>query len=325
MTKNTEINQRIINLIAARIDQPPAAQILEAQRILCDLEAIESSYAYTSVQSQIQKKTIGYHFLNNFRKIASLLFIPLLFSSVWLFYQQNQNQPVHKYSIQEIISPPGIRSQVVLSDGTKVWLNAESTIKFPVPFQKDSRNINLVGEAFFDVTKNPNQPFIVESGEVKVNVLGTRFNCKAYSNDPTIEVILEEGNIAFNILGDAAEKQLIMKPGDRVLYEKKTNTAILKNGNINKYIAWHTGKLVFDNTPMTEVAQLLSRWYGVEVVVENAEIRNYRFTTTFENESLFQVLELLELSSPIRIKYIAATLGKDKETKSHSRVIINKK
>jgi transmembrane sensor len=325
MTKKPEVSQRIINLIAARIDQPPAAQILEAQRILSEMEVVDSTYAYTSVQGRIQKKAKVFRLLNSFQRIASLLFIPLLLSSVWLFYQQNNAQAVQSYSMQEITSPPGIRSQVVLPDGTKVWLNSESTIKFPVPFQKECRNINLVGEAFFDVSKNPNQPFIVESGEIKVKVLGTRFNCKAYSIDPIIEVILEEGKIALNILGDAADKELAMKPGDRVLYEKKTNTAVLKNGNINKYIAWHTGKLVFDNTPMTEVAQLLSRWYGVDVLVEDAEIKNYRFTTTFENESLFQVIELLGLSSPIRIKYIPATIGKDKETKSHSKIIINKK
>ena len=324
MTKKPEESQRIINLIAARIDQPPTAQILEAQRILAEMEVIDSTYAFSSVQSRIQKRTKVFRLLNSFRRIASLLFMPLLFSSVWLFYHQKNTPAVQIYSMQEITSPPGIRSEVVLPDGTKVWLNSESTIKYSVPFQKESRSIDLVGEAFFDVTKNPDQPFIVESGKVKVKVLGTRFNCKAYSNDPTIEVILEEGKIALQY-GNAGEKDSFMKPGDRLVYEKKSNTAILENENISKYIAWHTGKLVFDNTPMTEVAQLLSRWYGVDVNVENDEIRNYRFTTTFENESLFQVIELLGLSSPIQIKYIPATLGKDNQAKSYSKVIINKK
>jgi ferric-dicitrate binding protein FerR (iron transport regulator) len=325
MRENSEKQQRINNLIAGRIYQKAGDQIIEAKQILTEMEAIDSSSAYKLVQNRIQRNKITYRLLNTFSRVAAILFIPLLISSIWLFNRKNSSIPVQQYSMQEITSPPGIRSQVVLPDGTKVWLNAESTIKFPVPFHTESRNVNLTGEAFFDVIKNPNQPFIVESEKVKVKVLGTRFNYKAYSNDPTVEVILEEGKIALSMPYDAFEKEAIMKPGDRLVYKKESNNAIIENENIDKYIAWHTGKLVFDNTPMTEVAQLLARWYGVDVIVKNAEIMNYRFTTTFENESLFQVIELLGLSSPIQIKYVPATLGKDNQAKSYSKVIINKK
>lgn len=325
MTNNQDINQEISNLIKDRVNQEPEAQILEARQIISELETIDSAAAFLRVQSKIQRSNKTFRILNALSRVAAILFIPLLVATFWNFYHPINSMHVQQYSMQEITSPPGIRSQVILPDGTKVWLNAESTIQFPIPFHKESRSISLLGEAFFDVTKNPDQPFIVESGKVKVQVLGTRFNFKAYANDPTIEVILEEGKVALNMPDNASQHEAQMNPGDRLVYEKTSNVSTIRNGNMNKYIAWHTGKLIFNNTPITEVAQMLSRWYGIEVIVADAEIMNYRFTTTFENESLFQVTELLGLSSPIEFKYIPATLGKENQTQSKSKVIINKK
>lgn len=325
MANNKGIQEEITNLITDRINQELEEQIIEARRIISELETIDSVAAFSQVQDQIQKSHKTFRLLNALSRVAAILFIPLLMVTSWNFYHPIHSMPVQQYSMQEITSPPGIRSQVVLPDGSKVWLNAESTIQFSVPFHKESRNINLLGEAFFDVTKNAEQPFIVQSGKVKVTVLGTRFNFKAFALDPTIEVILEEGKIALNRTGKVGENETILKPGDRFIYKKKSNVATIKNENISKYIAWHDGKLIFNNTPIAEVAQMLSRWYGIEVIVTDPGIMNYRFTTTFENESLFQVTELLGLSSPIQFKYIPARLGKENQTQCRSKVIINKK
>lgn len=324
MAYNKNIQQKIEDRITLLTNQEPAEQILAAQQIVSEIETINSQAAFAQVQKRIQINKSTLSLLNTFSRIAAILFIPLLLASVWLFY--NQQKTTHQqFAIQEITSPPGIRSQVVLPDGSKVWLNAESTIKFQVPFQENSRNIDIVGEAFFDVAKNPDQPFFVQSGKVQVKVLGTRFNYKAFAEDETIEVVLEEGKIALNLQNDSKNKETVLRPGDRAVIEKQSSKTIVKNENINKYIAWHTGKLVFDNSPMSEVAQLLERWYGVEVMVQDSEIMNYRFTTTFENESLFQVIELLGLSSPIQIKYVPATVGKNNQAKTKSKVIISKK
>lgn len=322
MTSNPDLRKNISTLIESRIHQEQADQILEARQIISEMEAMDTTAAFSRVQAQIHQNRKSFSLFNVLIRVAALLFIPLLVGTLWTFY--NLQSSSQHYSMQEITSPPGIRSQIVLPDGTKVWLNAESTIRFPVPFHKESRSIGLQGEAFFDVAKNEKQPFVVESGQVKVQVLGTRFNFKAYTNEPTIEVILEEGKIALK-LQEIAEKEVQMKPGDRLVYEKKSHKARLSNENIQRYIAWHTGKLIFNNTPITEVAQMLSRWYGIEVVVADPQIKNYRFTTTFENESLFQVIELLGLSSPLKIKYLPAKVGKDPQKPSKSKVIIYKK
>lgn len=324
MTNNPDINQKVNNLIAGRVNQEIDEQIIEARQILSEMETIDSSAAYTLVKRRIRTHNKTY-IINIIIKVAAFLFIPLLITSILLFNRQINPTDFQQYSMQEITSPPGIRSKVILPDGSMVWLNAESTIKFPIPFHKDDRSIELLGEAFFEVTKNPHLPFIVESGKIKVKVLGTKFNYKAFANDPDIEVTLEEGKIALDILGKVGAEETLLIPGDRFVYEKKSNKASIKHEDIKKYIAWHTGKLIFDNSPMAEVAQMLSRWYGIEVIVKDAEVMNYRFTTTFENESLLQVIELFGLSSPVDIKYIPATLGRDNQMQTKSKISISKK
>jgi len=325
MTKIPHIQNNIENLLNIRSIQEPEEQIMEARQIVSEIEAIDSRAAFAQVQRRIRKEQRPGQVLNFVRRVAAVLFIPLLLASSWLLYQRLNQENHTEFAMQEITSPPGIRSQVILPDGSTVWLNAESTIRFQVPFSENSRNVDLIGEAFFDVTKNPKQLFVVHSGNVDVKVLGTRFNYKAFEEDKNIEVVLEEGKIALNLNSDSGNKETTLKPGDRAVIQKENGETTISNQKINKYIAWHTGKLVFENTPMSDVALMLERWYGIEVIVQDKEIMNYRFTTTFENESLFQVIELLGLSSPIRIEYVPATIRKDNQTQTRSKVLITKK
>ena len=324
MTKIPHIQDKIENLLERRSTQEPEEQVADARRIVSEIETIDSRAAFTRVQSRIKKEQSSGRVLNLVTRVAAVLFIPLLLASSWLFYKQ-LGQGNARLATQEITSPPGIRSQLVLPDGSKVWLNAESTIKFQVPFSKDSRNVDLLGEAYFEVTKNQKQPFVVHSGNIEVKVLGTRFDCKAFDEDKTIEVILEEGKVALNSNVASGQEESILKPGDRAVIEKATGETQIRNEAIGKYIAWHTGKLVFDNTSMAEVGSMLERWYGVEVVVKDPDIFKYRFTTTFDNESIFHVIELLSLSSPIQMKYVQASIGKDNKTQSRAKILISKK
>ena len=134
-----------------------------------------------------------------------------------------------------------------------------------------------------------------------------------------------EGKVSLNTDGEKRENEVIMNPGDRAVFDKTSNLTKVTNENIEKYIAWHTGKLIFDETLMPEVAVQIGRWFGVDVVIADSKINNYRITTTFENESLHQVLELLRLSSPLEIKYIQATINKSNQIQTKSKVIFSKK
>lgn len=323
MTKIPHIQNEIENLLKTRTEQGQEEQVAEAKKIISEIETVDSRAAFKVVSRRIKKEKRSGAVLTVLIRIAATLFVPLLLVSSWLFYRQIGQQSNPMFAMQEITSPPGVRTQVMLPDGSKVWLNAESTIKFSVPFPKSSRDVDLKGEAFFDVTKNPERPFVVHSGKVDVKVLGTRFNYKAFDEDKNIEVVLEEGKIALKT--SLGTTETIMKPGDRAVIEKESGEASITNQKIGKYTAWHTGKLVFDNTPMSEVAQMLEHWFGVEVIVQNPDILNYRFTTTFENESLFQVIELLGLSSPIKITYVPATLGKNNQALTRSKILITGK
>ncbi len=325
MATTPKIQDKVKDLLKTRSIQNIEEQIDEARRIVSEIDKVDSYAAFARISARIRTNERPIKLLQLLTRVAAILFIPLSLASGWLFYKQYSLQKPAELAMQEITSPAGIRSQVVLPDGSKVWLNAESTLKFPVPFQEDMRNVDLKGEAFFEVTKNEKKPFVVQSGDVKVKVLGTRFDCKAFEEDKTIEVILEEGKVSLNSSTNNEDRKAILKSGDRAVIEKTTGELKISNEDIGKYIAWHQGKLVFANTPMAEVAQMLGRWYGIEIEIKDKSILDYRFTTTFNNESIFNVIELLELSSPIRMKYIPATIGIDNKLKTKAKVILTKK
>ncbi len=325
MTEIPHIQDKIKDLIEIRSLQELEDQIVDAKRIISEIKDVDSQAAFARISAQIGKEQRANRVLTIAMRVAAVLFIPLLLTTSLLFYKQFDQENRGRFAMQEITSPPGIRSQVLLPDGSKVWLNAESTLKFSVPFPKDIRNVDLLGEAFFEVTKNQKKPFVVHSGNVEVKVLGTRFDCKAFVEDKNIEVILEEGKVSLNSNVALGKEESMLRPGDRAVIDKATGETKILNENIGKYIAWHAGKLVFDNTSMADVALMLERWYGVEVVVLDKNILNYRFTTTFDNESIFHVIELLSLSSPIQMNYVQALIGKDNKTQTRAKVIISKK
>jgi len=325
MTNKNSINHKIEKLISGRLNQDFEDQIAESATAISEIKGVDSRSAYIIVQNRIKKEGRYMLFISSLSRIAAVLFIPLLIASGVLLYRQMNLKENQQFAMQKITSPSGIRSQIVLPDGSNVWLNAESTIKFKVPFDQKSRDVSLSGEAFFSVQKNPNVPFIVNTGSINVKVLGTRFNYKAFKDENKIEIVLAEGKVSLTTDGEKRENEVIMKPGDRAVFDKASNLTKVTNEKIEKYIAWHDGKLVFDETLMPEVATQIGRWFGVDVVIADSKINSYRITTTFEDESLHQVLELLKLSSPIAIQYIPATLNKANQVQTKSKVIFSKK
>ncbi len=320
-----KVQHDIQDLISERSRQDMVEQVAEATLAVSEIDEIDSRKAYLEIQSRIQKDRKYRLLINVLSRAAAILFIPLLVATAILYFGKPELKNQQNFAMQEITTPLGVRSQVTLPDGSHVWLNAESTIRFKVPFDQTSREVSLVGEAFFDVQKNPKVPFLVKSGNVGIKVLGTRFNCKAYEDEYNLEVVLAEGKVSLSTNGDESAEALIMKPGDRVVFDKISNQTTLTNGKVDKYIDWHNGKLVFDETPMPEVATQLGRWFGVEIVINDPKIENYKLTTTFENESLHQILELIKLSSPVEVTYISATINSLNKKQTKAKVIFTKK
>lgn len=302
---------------------------MEAGLLIEEIKTVNIDGAYHKVSHRIKTQSQTTRIITIITRIAAVLTLPLLAFTFWSLFFHEKQTDLAKNDItwQEIQSPAGLRSHVVLPDGTDLWLNADSKIRYGIPFTRQNREVELTGEAFLKVVKNENAPFIVNAGTASVKVLGTQFNIKAYPDDELLEVALTEGSIEFNRTTDDGKKAAAtMVPNDFLAMSLTSGRVRLENKNLNKHISWVKNIIIFDETPMPEVAKILERWYGVKVVVADVEINKYRFTTTFENESLFRVLELLELSSPaIKIKYTPGKINKQTNIATHSTVTITKK
>ena len=230
-------------------------------------------------------------------KAAAILLIPVITLFIYTrFFQPGQVDS----QLAEITSPMGSRTFLELSDGTKVWLNHGSKMIYPQKFTGKTRTVQLSGEGYFDVAHDRTKPFIVESRGMEVKAVGTKFNVKAYPDDTDFETTLESGKVI--ILKKTPDKELTvcqMLPGQHLIFNNTTNQYSLKAGELSKYISWKEGKLVFKDDPMDKVAERLSRWYNVEIIIKDPEVKELTYTATFIDESLSQVLEMLEIVTPI--------------------------
>lgn len=237
---------------------------------------------------------------------AAILFIPLL--GILFYFLSNNNFQTDKFTdltvdSLEIIAPIGSRAVVQLSDGTEVFLNYGSKIKYPRNFAGDARGVTLTGEAYFKVAHNPDKAFIVKTGKLDIKALGTEFNVQAYPGDDIVATTLIEGKVLIEktITGKKIETVQVMVTGQHVVYDLKMDKTTSTRGSTNKYTAWKDGKLVFDNEPLTGVAEKLSRKFYVDIeVAEN--IKDYSFTVTFVDDPLFLILDLMTKVTDIRYK-----------------------
>ncbi len=230
-------------------------------------------------------------------RAAAILFIPLLGTVFYMLsnnnFQFNQYTNLAVDSL-EIIAPIGSRTVVQLSDGSEVYLNYGSKIKYPQNFSGDNREVILSGEGYFNIVHNPENPFIVKTQKLNIKALGTSFNVLAYPNETFVATTLVNGKVVLEQTKIDGENKTIgaMIPGQHVNYNIKTGEVSCSNGNIEKYIAWKDGKLVFDNEPITGVAEKLSRMFNVDIEVAD-DIKDYVYTVTLVDDPLFLVLDLM--------------------------------
>jgi transmembrane sensor len=249
-------------------------------------------------------------------RIAAILLLPVL---IFIGLQMNQANYLKKDTWVEIKAPAWTRAQFTLPDGSTGWLNSNSTIKYHGDFYTD-RQVTLTGEAFFDVFKDGNRPFVVNTNEVVLKVLGTRFNIAAYEDEKNVEVVLEEGKLVFNSIG--MHKSYTMKPNDLIVYDKTLNDFSTEIVQPHKYVSWTEGKLVFRNDPLDVIARRLGRWYNINVEVKGTLTEDLRLRATFIDEDFEKVLNLLKRSLPINYKIDYGILNPD-GTYTKTKVIIS--
>jgi ferric-dicitrate binding protein FerR (iron transport regulator) len=235
-------------------------------------------------------------------KIAAILIIGLLLGLSVQYFKKAE--PVYFTSIV----PKGSVSQMVLPDNTIVYLNAGSQLKYTVEGQ-GKREVFLDGEAWFDVTKNDKKPFVVHTPFYDVKVLGTQFNVKAYKTDCEIVTTLEEGNvqIASSENFKIAENKTL-RPGEQLVYNRQNKTINVKDVETRMFTAWKDNKLIFINMNLKELFVVLERKYGVEIETSDNMILNYHYDGTIKDETILEVLDLLNETLPIKYKIEGQTI-----------------
>lgn len=200
-----------------------------------------------------------------------------------------------------IRTPLGGEYSLTLADGTVVWLNAMSELKYPVRFDGKERRVELKGEAYFQVKHNVDQPFYVGVGDYQVKVLGTSFNVKAYANDDHWETTLCTGSVKLE--DPTRQKQVILTPGEQAVCSRTSHQIEVKDVDTNLYTAWTKGEFRFDNTSVEEIFTLLQRWYNIDVFYANSQVRHEVFTGKLPRfDNLQVILNIMEKVSSLHFE-----------------------
>lgn len=195
--------------------------------------------------------------------------------------------------------------QLLLADGTKVWINSESRIKYPVSFNGRERRVYLEGEAYFEVSKNERMPFVVDMGKAEVRVLGTSFNARAYRDEDGIYATLAEGRICL----DAGGKSLNLLPEEQGLVDLVNGNMSKKRVDIHLYTAWKDGRFVFQEQKLEDMMNTLARWYDIEIFFESELLKQVTFTGNLKRyDSFNKIIELLEMTQMAHFKVDGNTI-----------------
>lgn len=200
-----------------------------------------------------------------------------------------------------IATPRGGQYQVSLPDGSKVWLNTASSLKFPVQFSKKARLVILQGEAYFEIAKNKHLPFLVQTENQEVQVLGTHFNVKSYAGEATTRTTLLEGSVAI-AFKNRELKPALLKPGQQALLRNNDEVSIAE-AETEQVLAWKNGLFMFNGQNLEGIMTEVARWYDVEVVFENEKLKTQAFKGVISRfKNIAQLLEVLESTGSVKFK-----------------------
>lgn len=259
-----------------------------------------SEKSWLAIQDQmLQKSYTGWQRSirsNQLLRIAAIFFFVIGLAGV--FYTLQKSMPRQNELFTTVVAENGQVSKVMLPDGSLVWLNSGSEMKYSNLFGHKNRNIEMIGEAFFDVTHNADLPLLVNSNELCVKVLGTRFNVMAYPDCKTIEVVLEQGKIELTN-SEVASFQYVMHPGERATFHKECRSLVTADVNTQKFTSWKNGMVNIYDLPMGEVLGRLEKRYNQQFEYDR-KLEKYHFTFTIKNEQLDEIIGIMEKIAPIR-------------------------
>lgn len=240
---------------------------------------IFSEEEYTDI---LPPETINFNY-NKFLKMAAIIVI-VLTAGYFLFYL------ISNPSTEQLVAGNSVVSSK-LPDGTEVTLNHNSILKYPKIFASNIRTVQLQGDAYFDVTHDLSKPFIIQTKNIQVEVLGTSFYVNAKVEQPTVDVFVQTGKVA--IIGNKKEK-LFLIAGEKGTFNKSNGQLIKEENRDQNFISWKTRQLIFNNESLVNVVDKLNQTYHTNIMIDNPDIYNCLLTATFEEQSLEIILEVLQ-------------------------------
>ena len=282
-------NQQIFDSYQATWNEMDRVKGKSSREVDMEWERLEKSIDFKAITPKAAERSL---FANVYRYAAALLIIVLAgFTAYYFLYNQESEQLVAELQIQE----------VELSEGSKVTINSNSKLTYPKKFEKDKRVVALSGEAFFEVAKDPNRPFIINAGEIRVEVLGTSFNVKAHETHDNIEVTVSSGKVAVYRTNNPDERVILIKGQKAIFYKSTTKIEASINDNIN-FNAWKTKQIIFEDTTMPDVVRIINEIYKSDLKLVGGQLDECPVTTTFDNQSLESILNVLESTLDLKIE-----------------------
>lgn len=297
------------------------AHLLARYRVLQQFWNQHDAIAPSAVEENLQKvlgqlqlspeeNVVPIRRRNWWKRIAVAASFIIAASAVYWFMSGKETTP-RVDSLVEKHNARGTKSTIELTDGSKIWLNADSKIKYPPVFAGNTREVYLNGEAFFEVAKNPSKPFIIHLANGTVRVLGTSFNVRAYDNEKVVETSVATGKVAFiPRYQTRRQKQdtLFITPNNKVRYSLEEDQANVLTTVAAEDKAWTEGRLIFRGATLAEIAVELERYFGKTVVFIDEEARNFRLTGSFQNNSLDEIMYYLSKSKDFKYQITESEL-----------------
>lgn len=248
------------------------------------------------LNTRIDKSTLRLRWL----KLSAAAAAILVLISISGYVSYNEGYKKQNCQLITLENPLGMKSSVVLPDGSKVTLNAGSRLSYPSAFIGKERKVDIKGEAYFEVTHDTGHPFIVNTDGIQVRVLGTKFNVKAYEDENNIEVTLTEGSVLVGVNNSKLSLQL--EPAQQVRFNKIRKNLLKLDVNLNNYTTWKDGKFYFNGITFANIARQLERKFNVHIQIDSEKLKNTVFTGDFvRGENLEQILRIITMDK--RIKY----------------------
>lgn len=277
-----------------------------------DIESKKSSN-YKYLLSQLYQIKILYNAklekLNHLARIAAII-VFIISSSISVYYLFTSKSTSYSYLTYKTVVPHGLKSKIILPDGTIAWLNSGSTLEYSNIYGKKIREVTLTGEGYFDVKKDPQKPFIVTANNLKVKVLGTVFNVRSYNNESTVVINLVVGKVNVTLENGKVKSSINVNPNEKVVFSKENHQLVLTKSDAYRATLWTTGKLCFVDATLNEIAKDLERNFDVKIHISSIKAKNELFSGSLDLKMpLKDLLQYIDVDKKYKVEINANTIN----------------